>query len=154
MAYPLIGMDMNSDIDISELWCWNEDCPDYGTKGKGNIFLKERKGPHQRALFMCRTCHRCFSETHGTPFFGLKTPIDEVARTLLFIPERGSIRAVGRLTGHKADTIINWIKLAGAHAKEVNDYFLQDMNLSQVQVDEIWSFIKKRRKTSNQARKM
>lgn len=145
---------MNSDIDISELWCWNEKCTNYGTKGRGNIFLKERKGPHQRALFMCRTCRCCFSETHGTPFFGLKTPIDEVARALSLIPERGSIRAVGRFTGHKPDTIISWIKLAGAHAREVNDYFLQDMNLTQVQVDEIWSFIKKRRKTSNQARKM
>ena len=152
-AFPPLGMVMHSDIDISEFWCWNEECPNYGKKGQGNIFLKERKGPNQRALLMCKTCRHCFSETHGTPFFGLKTPIDEVARALSLIPEKGSIRAVARYTGHKPDTIIDWIRLAGSHAKEVNDYFLQEMDLDKVQVDEIWAYIKKRRKTSCQARK-
>jgi hypothetical protein len=42
--------------------------------------------------------------------------------------------------------------LAGKHAREVNDYFLQDLHMDQVQVDEIWSYIKKRRKTSNQVK--
>ena len=102
---------------------------------------------------MCKTCRHCFSETHGTPFYGLKTTVDEVARALSLLPEKGSIRAVARYTGHKPDTIIRWIKLAGAHAKEVNDYFLQEMHLDEVQIDEIWSYIKKRRKTPSQARK-
>lgn len=144
---------MRSDIDVSEFWCWNEECSDYGKKDQGNIRVKEYKGKNQRALLLCKTCGRCFSETRGTPFFGLKTSVVEVARTLALLPERGSIRGVARYRGHKPDTVIEWIKLAGAHAKEVNDYFLQDLELDQVQVDEIWSFIKKKRKTSSQARK-
>lgn len=144
---------MKSDIDIEEFWCWNKECPNYGKKGKGNIRVKERRGKDQRALLLCKTCGHCFSETRGTPFFGLKTPIDEVVRALALLPERGSMRAVGRATGHKVDTIISWVDIAGAHAKEVNDYLLQDLRLDQVQVDEIWAFIKKRRKISSLGRK-
>jgi len=77
----------------------------------------------------------------------METSSDEITRALALLPEKGSIRAVGRVTGHKPDTIIRWIRLAGAHAKEVNKYFLQEMKMTQVQVDEIWAFIKKKRKT-------
>ena len=144
---------MHSEIDISEFWCWNERCPDHGKKGRGNIRVRELRGKDKRALLLCKTCGCCFSETKGTPFFGLKTPIEEVVRALSMLPERGSIRSVGRSTKHKPDTIIEWIRVAGAHAKEVNDYMLRDLELDRVQVDEIWAFIKKRRKTSSLAKK-
>jgi hypothetical protein len=75
-------MNSNSNLDVSIFWCWQKDCPDFGKKGAGNIVLKERYGKDNRALLKCRTCGHCFSETHGTPFFGLNTSIDEVCRTL------------------------------------------------------------------------
>lgn len=43
---------------------------------------------------------------------------------------------------------MQWVDLAGKHCKEVTDYFLKELRLDRVQVDEIWSYIKKRRKTS------
>ena len=39
--------------------------------------------------------------------------------------------------------VMKWMNIAGQHCQEVNDYFLQDLELDQVQVDEIWSYIKK-----------
>jgi hypothetical protein len=36
----------------------------------------------KRALLKCKTYSHCFGETHGTPFFGLNTSMDEVCRTL------------------------------------------------------------------------
>jgi hypothetical protein len=36
---------MDSELDLSEFCCLNEDCPDYGKKGKGNMRVKERYGP-------------------------------------------------------------------------------------------------------------
>ena len=140
-------MEMHFDIEITDYWCWNKECPEYGKKDHGNIRVKEIRGNDERALLQCRICLRCFSETRGTPFCGVRTSIDEVARTLSILSERGSIRATARITGHKRDTISHWIKLAGMHSKEVNDYFLQDLHMDQVQVDEIWAFIKKSRKT-------
>lgn len=138
---------MHPEIELSEFWCWNKDCPDYGKKGNGNIVLKERYGKNKRALLKCKTCKCCFSETRGTIFFGLDTPQEEVLRTLAMVPEKGGIRGTARATGHDKSTILKWLNIAGSHCKEVTEYFLHDFELTQVQVDEIWSYIKKRRKT-------
>ncbi len=135
------------------LWCWNEDCPDYGVKDKGNIVPKEYSGKHGNVLYRCRTCGSCFSETHGTPFFGLKTPKKEIIRVLAMLPEKGSIRGLARATGYDKDTICAWIRRAGEHTKQVNEYFMRDLHLNAVQVDEIWAYIKKRKKTSNLTKK-
>ena len=134
---------METNLDLSKFWCWQKDCPDYGKKGSGNIVLKERYGKDNRALLKCKTCSHCFAETHGTPFFGLNTSMDEVCRTLAEIPEKGSIRGVARSSGHDKSTICRWIDLAGKHCREVTDYYLKELHLDRVQVDEIWSFIKK-----------
>ena len=94
----------------------------------------------------CKSCGKCFSETRGTPFFGLKTPRKEILRSLAIIPEKGSIRGVARATSHGKNTICKWLYIAGAHCKEVTEYFLHDLELDKVQVDEIWGYIKKRKK--------
>jgi len=139
---------MNSEINLLDYWCSNKDCADYGKKGTGNILLKERYGKQNRALLICKTCKRCFSETRGTVFFGLDTSQEEVLRTLAIVPEKGGIRGTARATGHDKNTISRWLNIAGAHCKEVTDYFLHDLNLTRIQVDEIWSYIKKRKELS------
>ncbi|MDY0388425.1 MAG: hypothetical protein RBT65_15145 [Methanolobus sp.] len=63
------------------------------------------------------------------------------------IPEKGSIRGVARATGHDKDTICKWVKIAVSHSKEVTSYFLKDLNLKRIEVDEIWSYIKKSKRT-------
>ena len=62
------GIVITSEIDLSQFFCWNEDCPDYGIKNQGNIFLKDRYGKKQHSLLKCKTCKRCFSETRCTDF--------------------------------------------------------------------------------------
>ncbi|MFX0090502.1 MAG: hypothetical protein ACFFBD_01970 [Candidatus Hodarchaeota archaeon] len=138
---------MNEDQDLSAYWCWNKECSNYGKKGKGNLRLHERYGKDKRMLLTCKTCGKMFSETRGTVFFGLRTPRDEVLRTLALLPEKGSIRGIARATGRDKNTVCKWVAIAGAHAKEVNEYFLHGLELSQVQIDEIWSYIKKRTKS-------
>ncbi len=85
--------------NTAELWCWNKECPDYGKINGGNIIFKEVYGNNQTSLFKCTNCGHCFSETHGTPFFELKTSREEVIRTLAMFPEKRSIRGVA--TGHR-----------------------------------------------------
>jgi transposase-like protein len=137
---------MTESIILSEYFCYHEGCRDYGKKGLGNIVIKEHCGKDNHAILKCRTCGHCFSETRGTIFFGLRTPVDEVLRTLAMLPEKGSIRAVARATGHDKNTICNWLKKAAEQARRVNEYFIHNLNLKQVQIDEIWSFCKKSKK--------
>jgi len=135
-----------SDINLSDYWCHHEGCQDYGIRDKGNIVVKERYGKNDRALLKCRTCGHCFSETRGTIFFGLSTSDEEVLNVLAQLVEKGSIRGVARATSHDKNTICRWLKRAAGHCKEVNYYFLKHLHLTQVQIDEIWSFCKKTKK--------
>lgn len=137
---------MYSQANIKEFGCLNEACPDFGKKGNGNIIVKEVRGKSQRILLKCKTCNKCFCETHGTPFFGLKTPMDEIARALALIPKLGSIRAVARYTDHKPDTIIAWIELFNRNMDKFNEYFAQNFHYSQDQIDELWLYIERRKR--------
>ncbi|MFZ2070955.1 MAG: hypothetical protein WAV32_05070 [Halobacteriota archaeon] len=49
--------------------------------------------------------------------------------------------------GVDKDSVALWLKKAGEHCEEVMEYLLWDLNLSQVQIDEIWTFIKKGQKS-------
>jgi hypothetical protein len=91
-----------------------------------------------------------FGETHGTPLYRLKTPPAEIARALLVVMRRGSLRAAEEVTGHKYETIGRWLHLAARHAATIEEALVRDLELSTVEIDEFWSFV--RRRTSAEAR--
>jgi len=46
-----------------------------------------------------------------------------------------------------ADSVLAWIEKAAKHSNEFTKYMQQEMHLEQVQIDEFWSFIRKKKKT-------
>lgn len=105
-----------------------------------------RNGSHRgRQRYLCRTCKTYFGETQGTPMYGLKTPASEVAQALLVVMRRGSLRAAEELTGHKYETISVWLKRAAEHAQALTEVLAGDLHLNQVEIDEFWSFVQKKR---------
>jgi transposase-like protein len=104
-----------------------------------------RNGSHRgRARYHCRTCKTYFGETQGTPMYGLKTPAAEVAQALLIVMRRGSLRAAEEISGHKYETISLWLKRAATHAQALTQVLASDLHLSQVEIDEFWSFVQKK----------
>jgi hypothetical protein len=65
-------------------------------------------------------------------FFGPKTPIDEVLRTLAMLPEKGSIRGVARAIGHDKNTICRCLHEAADQARLVTEYYLKNILFQQV----------------------
>jgi transposase-like protein len=109
-----------------------------------------RNGSHRgRQRYLCRTCKRYFGETQGTPMYGLKTPAHEVAQALLVVMRRGSLRAAEEITGHKYETISVWLKRAAEHAEVLTQVLARDLHVSQVEIDEFWSFVQKKRAQQN-----
>jgi transposase-like protein len=105
-----------------------------------------RNGSHRgRQRYHCRSCKTYFGETQGTPMYGLKTPAAEVAHALLIVMRRGSLRAAEEITGHKYETISVWLKRAASHAAALTQVLASDLHLSQVEIDEFWSFVQKKR---------
>jgi hypothetical protein len=88
-------------------------------------------------------------DTQGTPMYGLKTPAAEVAQALLIVMRRGSLRAAEEITGHKYETISVWLKRAAAHAEALTQVLASDLHLSQVEIDEFWSFVQKKTRMAN-----
>ena len=130
-------------------FCPNKSCVDYGKKNIGNIRVKDHYGKNRTTLLVCKTCKKSFSETRGTIFFRLHTPKEKVLQALAILAEKGSIRGTGRATGVDKDTVSAWLKKAGEHCEEVAEHLFRDLNLSQVQIDELWTFVKKRQKSES-----
>jgi len=76
--------------------------------------------------------------------YGLKTPAAEVAQALLIVMRRGSLRAAEEITGHTYETISAWLKRAASHAAAITQVLASDLHLSQVEIDEFWSFVQKK----------
>lgn len=95
-----------------------------------------------RHRWRCADCGRTFGPTTGTAVFRLKTPPAEVARALLVVLRRGSLRAAEEVTGHKYETIGRWLRQAATHADTITAALATDLHLTEVEVDEFWSFVR------------
>ena len=101
-----------------------------------------------RQRYHCRTCGAWFGATQGTPLYRLHTPPAEIARALVVVMRRGSLRAAEEQTGHKYETISRWLHLAAAHAEAVSEVLARDLHLSTVEVDEFWSCVTRKSATA------
>jgi hypothetical protein len=56
------------------------------------------------------------------------TPAAEVAQALLIVMRRGSLRAAEEITGHKYETIGEWLRRASEHEEALTAVFTQDLH--------------------------
>lgn len=101
-----------------------------------------------RQRYHCRGCGAWFGETHNTPMYRLRTSPEEVGRSLLVVMRRGSLRVAEEITGHKYETIGHWLTLASEHAEALTEVLVEDLELSELEIDEFWSFVQRRTKSS------
>jgi len=128
-------------------WCDNASCPDCSKIGTDNIQMHS----YADRRFHCTTCQRTFSADKGTFFETLRTPRPILLDVVAMLVERNSLRAVSRIKPCKADTALHWLELAGQPGAAVHRHFIRDVHPTQVQVDELWSFVKKNKSIYNQA---
>ncbi len=135
-------------LDIS---CPNPNCNHHAKKGLGNVVSNgtyRTRSTGKARLFLCRTCGKAFSSRTGTAFFGLRSPKKKVLMGLKLLAEGLGLRGTSRVLEVKLDTIRGWLSTAALHCEQVSNMLLRDLRLSQVQVDELWTFVKKNTKIS------
>jgi hypothetical protein len=59
------------------------------------------------------------------------------------LAERNSLRGIARVKGVKPDTVLHWLEIAGKQAVTVSNQLIHNLPLSQAQIDELWTFVKK-----------
>jgi IS1 family transposase/transposase-like protein len=131
--------------------CPNPDCAHYRLMNRGNIsaistYLTQSG---KRRIFRCRTCEQPFSETRDTVFFDLRSPEEKVMMALKMLLVKVALSDIGFVLGVTEETVLEWLWRAAQKAHEVNVHLLRDLPVTQVQLDEMWNFI--RRKHAHQA---
>ena len=67
-----------------------------------------------------------------------------MAQALRAVVRRGSLRAAEEITGHKYEPIGRWLRRAAAHAEALTEALVHDLQLTEVEVDEFWSFVQRK----------
>lgn len=130
---------------LIQITCQNPKCK-YYQKEKGRDVIKRGKNRANHQLYKCLHCGYTFSETILTPLYHKHISEEEIKRISKLLVEKNGIRSIERITGHHRDTIGNLLEDMAEHAEEVNKTFLRDLNLSQYEMDELWTTVKKNRK--------
>jgi hypothetical protein len=123
-------------------FCDNPKCTHYGKIGEGNLSIHSRRCEQ----VCCNKCKEIFSIRKGTMFTGLKTPIDKIVQVLTLVASGMGQNQVCKSEKVCGEAIRAWIVLAAEHTDTFTVYMQKDMKLEQLQIDEFWSFIRKKNK--------
>lgn len=133
-------------VDLDNHFCPNVSCAQYGQRNQGNISIRGQYGKDKsRVLLYCRTCGKRFAATHGSALFGLHLPAETVRGIIHHAAEGSGVRATARLLYLDKDTVNRVILRVGEHCAAVLSHLLADLNLTEAQLDELWTFVKKRK---------
>jgi IS1 family transposase len=116
-------------------------CPHCGGRAQGLFYhstYATRDGP--RRLWQCAACGRCLSERRGTAFFNLKTPESEVCRSLDAMLRGDTQTSTAHTRQHRRDTLRRWRRRAAPRARAVDEEFVTDLSVGDLELDEQWSF--------------
>lgn len=107
---------------LDQFCCQNSRCVVYGQRGQGNLsacgWIDKKKTIRQ---IYCSACKARFSERKGTPLYNAKLPTDKVIALLDHVREGCGVRQTGRLVGVSKNTANRFVRLAGAHARQLHD---------------------------------
>ena len=132
--------------------CPNPKCRFY-FKEEGKDIIKRGKYPSGHQRYYCKLCKTYFMETNETPLYRKHLSKREITRICKLLVEKNGIRSIERITGHHRDTISRLLKDLAEHAEMVNNILLSEIKPSPIEVDELWSTIKKnKRELSGKAR--
>ena len=98
----------------------------------------------RRRIFKCSSCAESFSETRETVFFDLRTEEEKVIMALKMVLVRCELTAISFVLGVTEETVLCWLDRAATKAEEINQHLLREVRVTQVQLDEMWNFIRRK----------
>ena len=135
---------------IEGQWCANVQCYSFGKVDAGNIVIHS----HAERRYRCRTCQQTFSADKGPFFETVRSERLAVIEVFALLSERNSLRAIERLRHHPHKTLLHWLDLVGQHGAAVSSHLIRNLHVTQAQVDELWTFVKKSRNTWNRTTRL
>lgn len=128
-----------------DVTCPNGSCRCYGKQGLRNV-IRNGKQNNGTQKYKCTECQRNFTRTVNSPFFRKHLTKNEIMEICKLLAEKNGFRSIARIRGHHLDTIRAIADAIAKHCKKFNDYFIKELKLTPIEVDEMWSFVKKKKK--------
>jgi IS1 family transposase len=128
-------------VDTSRHFCPHPDCAYQGWVGLGNLCANGHPSGGPWRQWHCTACGGYFLETHGTPFHGKHVAPNLLVWAVGALAEGLGIRAVARVFEVDPNTVLQWLVEAADHLKAFSQYFLHDVRVTQVQLDELYALL-------------
>ncbi|KZX16802.1 hypothetical protein MBCUT_05210 [Methanobrevibacter cuticularis] len=127
--------------------CPNKRCEDYGKINNENVigngtYMTKNGKVHQ---FHCKTCNKSFTSNSNTILHDLRTDENIMFLALKMILKGTTLRGTAEILEVKLDTVRRWLSIAADHSEKVNKVLMKDLNVDKVELDELWTFVKKKR---------
>src|SRR5712691_3346724 len=128
-------------VDTSWHFCPHPQCAYRGWVGLGNISANGHPNGGPWRQLHCTSCRGYFQETHGTPLHGKRVAPEKLVWAVGALAEGLGIRAVARVFEVDPNTVLTWLVEVADHAAAFSQYFLHDVWVTQVQLDELFALL-------------
>src|SRR5215471_16025107 len=129
-------------IDTSRHFCPHGNCRYRGWLGAGNLRANGHPNGGPWRQFHCTACKGYFLETHGTLFHGKQAAVERIVRVVACLAEGLGIRATARVFEIDPNTVLQWLVEAAEQLRAFSAYFLCDLHLEQLQLDELYAVLR------------
>jgi IS1 family transposase len=129
-------------IDTSLHFCPHADCDYRGWQGLNNLRANGHPSGGPWRQLHCLGCNGFFLEHHGTIFHGKQASVELIVRVLACLAEGLGIRATARVFEVDPNTVLHWLVEAAEQLRAFSAYFLCDVHLRQVQLDELYAVLR------------
>jgi IS1 family transposase len=129
-------------VDTSRHFCPHSHCDYRGWLGLNNLRANGHPNGGPWRQFQCTACEGYFPEHHGTIFHGKQVAVELIVRVLACLAEGLGIRATARVFEMDPNTVLHWLVEAAEQLKAFAAYFLCDMHINQLQLDELYAVLR------------
>jgi len=128
-------------VETSQHFCPSPDCAYQGWVGLGNLCANGHPSGGPWRQLHCTSCGGYFQETHGTPLHGKRVAPEKLVWAVGALAEGLGLRAVARVFEVDPNTVLLWLVEVADHATAFSRYFLHDVRVTQVQLDELFALL-------------
>jgi hypothetical protein len=125
-------------VDTSMHFCPHPTCEYRGWVGLGNLRANGHPNGGPWRQFHCSACGGYVFETHGTILQGKRVPVELMVRVIACLAEGLGLRGTARVFEVDPNTVLQWLVEAADQLQAFSRYFLHDLHLYQVQLDELY----------------
>src|SRR5215468_128965 len=129
-------------VDTSAHFCPHTGCDYRGWLGLGNVRANGHPNSGPWRQLHCTACAGYFPAHHGTIFHGKQAAVELIVRVVACLAEGLGIRATARVFEVAPTTVLHWLVEAAEQLRAFSAYFLCDLHLEQLQLDEVYAVLR------------